>query len=112
MKYRRPFLLLALFWVPLCQGAVVAATGTISSLKNLSLLQPDGRLQGVVVLQLSVPLANGCNWAWISPTDKGTAATALAAKLSGGSVTVWYDSTIVSPWGEADICGITEIDLN
>jgi hypothetical protein len=63
MKYRHPFLWLALFWIPLCQGAVVAATGTINSLRNLTLLQPDGRLQGVVELQLSVPLANGCNWA-------------------------------------------------
>ena len=104
--------MLALFCVSVCQAAVVAAAGTITSLKNLTLLQADGRLKGVVLLQLSVPFANGCNWTWISSTDNRTTATALASKLSGASATIWYDNTIVSPWGETDICGITEIDLN
>jgi hypothetical protein len=31
MKYRHPILMLTLFWVPLCQGAVVAATGRVNS---------------------------------------------------------------------------------
>lgn len=77
-----------------------------------TLLQPDGRVQDIEIFQLSVPFSNGCIWTWISASDKGAAATALAAKLSGVPVTIWYDSTIVSPWGEADICGMVSIDLN
>jgi len=42
-------------------GGSTSTTGTINSLRNLRCFKPDGRLQGVVELQLSVPFANGCN---------------------------------------------------
>jgi len=112
MINRYAFLALILFSVPVCHATQATVAGTIALMKNLTLLQPDGRLQGVVLLQLSVPFSNGCNWTWISATDKAAAATALAAKISGASVTIGYDNSIASPWGETDICGVVDIDLN
>jgi hypothetical protein len=111
MINRSAFLALTLLSMPICHATVTTSAGTIALMRDSTVLQPDGRLQGVFLLQLSVPLANGCNWVWISPTDKGAAATALAAKISGAPVTIWYDNTIVSPWGETDVCGATSIDL-
>ena len=93
-------------------AAVATTQGTIALMRDSTLLQPDGRLQGVFLLQLSVPLSNGCNWVWISPTDKATQGVALSAKAMGAQVTLWYDNTIVAPWGETDICGAVNIDLN
>jgi len=98
--------MLALLLIPVCHAAVTSVSGTIALMRDTTLLQPDGRLQGLTLLQLSFPYGSGCNWAWINSTDNRAAGTALAAKLSGASVTIWYDNTIVSPWGETDICGI------
>jgi hypothetical protein len=112
MEQRHALMVLTLFFTFVCHAAVTTTAGTIALMRDSTLLQPDGRLQGVVILQLSVPYSNGCIWTWISAADKGAAATALAAKLSGASVTIWYDNTIVSPWGETDVCGIVSIDLN
>lgn len=106
------FLVLTALLMTVSHAAVTTVAGTIALMRDTTLLQPDGRLQGLTLLQLSVPFSNGCNWVWINSADNRAAATALAAKLSGASVTIGYDNTIVSPWGETDICGIVTIDLN
>lgn len=112
MKYRHAFFLPTLLCAPVCHAAQTTTTGTIGLLRDETLLQPDGRIQEVMIFKLSVPYSNGCIWAWLSSTDKGADATALAAKISGASVTITYDNTIVSPWGDTGICGAVAIDLN
>lgn len=111
MMNRYAFLALTLLSVAVCHATVTTAAGTIVLMRDLTLLQPDGRLQGVVQLQLSVPLSNGCNWVWIGATDKGALATALAAKASGATITISYDNAVVAPWGQTDICGLMYMDI-
>jgi hypothetical protein len=108
MKRRRAFFALTVVSIKVCHAAVTSTTGTIASMRDSTLLQPDGGLKGGTLLQLSGPYSNGCNWAWINLTDNRAAATALAAKLSG-AVTIGCDNAIVSPWEETDICGIVDL---
>jgi hypothetical protein len=97
---------------PAAWASSISAQGTITLMRDATMLEPDGRVQGVFLLKLSTTLANGCNWAWIGAADKAAQAVAIAAKIAGAQVTLWYDSTVVAPWGETDICGAIDIDLN
>jgi hypothetical protein len=110
MKLRYALIALSMTYGPMCHATTATTQGTIALLRDSTALQPDGRLQGVFLFQLSVALANGCNWIWISVSDKSAQAVAVAAKASGAQVSVIYDNTIVAPWGETDICGALVID--
>lgn len=112
MKYLNEFLVLTSLCAPVCHAAQTTTTGTIGLLREETLLQPMGSIQDVMLFKLSVPYSNGCVWVWLSATDKGADATALAAKVSGASVNITYDPTIISPWGDTTVCGAVAIDLN
>jgi hypothetical protein len=86
-----------------------SAGGTISALRNHTLFYPISTLQGVSILQLSSAFANGCSWVFIGASDKTALSVALAAKAAGSSVTITYDNSITSPWGDTSTCAVVAI---
>ena len=100
----------------LCSGAADAATynaaGTIAALRIYPLLQSTSSGQDVSMFQLSPGsgLGNGCQWLWIAATDKNTLAVLLMTKQSGATVTIVYDNTVISPWGDSTVCALVQMD--
>lgn len=111
MQARSAILLLIALIAPLCHAAPINASGTITVLRQATILQPANTVQDVMIFQLSPAFSSGCIWVWIPATDKQSAAVAAAAKLAGVSVSIWYDPAVPAPWGETDMCGMMSIDL-
>jgi hypothetical protein len=97
-------------------GAVHAtqysATGTITAVRTHTSLYGVATLQGVSIFQLSTGPGNGCSWLYLAGTDANSLASLLAAKADGAVVTVWYDNTAGSPWGDPTTCAAQAIQQN
>jgi len=94
-------------------AAVYTTTGTITVLRAVS-DQANGNapsVREVMGIQISPIPAAGCIWLWLQPTSKNTMATLLAAKSTGATVSVVYESTATPPWGDPNACGLLSIDF-
>ncbi|HZT01143.1 MAG TPA: hypothetical protein VFA39_02625 [Steroidobacteraceae bacterium] len=105
-------LILVLGFVRVASAAQVSTSGTIVTLRNHTLLYGTPTLQGVSILQVSTPFTSGCAWVFIGANDKNALVVAVSAKLAGLPVTVYYDPTVTSPWGDPTTCGIVAIEMD
>jgi hypothetical protein len=85
-------------------------TGTIAAIRTHTFEYATPTLQGVTILQLSSPFANGCTWGFILATDTNARAALLSARAAGMSVGICYDNSITSPWGDTTACAVVAID--
>lgn len=94
------------------RAAQYSVEGTITSYRYHSVLNATTSIRGVLIIHLSTPLGNGCEWAWIDASDRSGIATALAAKAANDTVTLFYDNSLGGPWGDPTTCGVVAMQLN
>lgn len=95
-------------------ATIQGTVGTVGSFRIYTINSSPGALtttRDVAAFQVTPALTN-CTWAWVDPTDSKTLAVVLAAKTTGASITVNYDDSIHSPWGDTSMCELTLISLN
>jgi len=87
-------------------------TGTITAAAIYSSIVSTPTMQGVAIFQVSSGIGLGCVWLWIAKGDNASWATVLAAKTTGASVSVLFESAIGAPWGDTTTCLAQNIQLN
>ena len=104
-------IVLAVLLAPAAEATQYGAIGTITIVQSFSAVYLPGEADAAV-FQVSSGVGNGCNWLYVGATDKNTLAALLTAKATGANVTVYYDNTLTSPWGDTTICAAQVIQQN
>jgi len=52
-----------------------------------------------------------CTEFFISNNDKQAMSMLLSAKVTSGELRIHYSPTMISPWGQAHVCGVVAIDF-
>jgi len=105
-------LLLLLGFVEAAHATQYSVSGTVTAVRTHTMLYGVAALQGVSIFQLSTGPGNGCSWLYLSGTDANSLASLLVAKTAGALVTVWYDNTVGSPWGDPTTCAAQAVQQN
>ena len=107
-------IVLAVLLAPAAEATQYGAIGTITIVQSFwaGYLPNETGEAGAAVFQVSSGVGNGCNWLYVGATDKNTLAALLTAKATGANVTIYYDNTLTSPWGDTTICAAQVIQQN
>lgn len=89
-----------------------STTGTLTVVRTNASTWGGASLGNVSTLQLSSALSGGCVWLYVAAADTIMLSTVLASKASGASVTIWYDNTVTSPWGDTTTCLAESLQQN
>jgi hypothetical protein len=90
------------------------ASGTIGSVRSYAASYGGASIADVTTFQVTpgVAVANGCAWLYVAPNDANLLSQVLSAKVTGATITVWYDPTLTSPWGDPSTCLAEVFQLN
>jgi hypothetical protein len=90
------------------------ASGTIGSIRSYAASYGGASLEDVTTFQVTpgVAVANGCAWLYVGANDANLLSQVLSAKVTGATITVWYDPTVTSPWGDPSTCLAEVFQLN
>ena len=90
------------------------ASGTIGSIRSYAASYGGASIADVTTFQVTpgVPVANGCAWLYVAANDANLLSQVLSAKVTGVTITVWYDPTVTSPWGDTTTCLAEIFQLN
>ena len=98
-------------WQP--AGATVqGAVGVVTSYRIYTVKNATSATHDASAFQISPAMGGVCSWVWVDASDKNTLAVVLAAKTTGASVTINFEDTVFSPWGDTSMCALTLISLN
>jgi hypothetical protein len=81
--------------------------GVINVTRHYTALHPNAAARGTTVFQFTTPLEGGCSWLFLDGSDP----TAQRLVAKGAAITVFYDNTISSPWGDTTVCGVIGIQV-
>lgn len=101
----------------LCGLLFATAAGAASTSAAILKIRPNSanhmspEARGVTMIRLSEPLQGGCVYVYIEASDRAALAVALAAKATQAPTVIWYEPSIVSPWGDPAICALTAIEM-
>ncbi|PAJ71663.1 hypothetical protein CJF42_25520 [Pseudoalteromonas sp. NBT06-2] len=88
----------------------IAVTGTIQAMRTQTTHHETLASHGEVIIQLSAPLQDGCNWLSVEKDNTSAISFLLSAKAQNQIITAWYYSDKKSKaWGSA--CQLINIEL-
>jgi hypothetical protein len=90
------------------------ASGTIGSIRSYAASYGGASIADVTTFQVTpgVAVANGCVWLYVAANDANLLSQVLSAKVTGATISVWYDPTVTSPWGDPSTCLAEIFQLN